>query len=124
MQKASRVIAPDIVDAIVNYFGAARKAGVNVLGGALYGSYARGEQREFSDLDVVVFVDNATMANEREMVGLLWRLRARTDSRIEPVMTTYDEWHSRECRPIIAAARQDAVEIDFPGLNQKMAVGA
>lgn len=51
----------------------------------LFGSYARGTQREDSDVDVAIIVD--------EMQGdyfstrpLLWRIRREVDDRIEPVL--------------------------------------
>ena len=58
----------------------------------LFGSYARGSQREDSDVDVAIIVD--------EMQGdyfstrpLLWRVRREVDDRIEPVLfeTKHDE---------------------------------
>jgi predicted nucleotidyltransferase len=51
----------------------------------LFGSYAKGNQREDSDVDVAIVVD--------EMQGdyfltrpLLWRVRREVDDRIEPVI--------------------------------------
>ncbi|MBI5590738.1 MAG: nucleotidyltransferase domain-containing protein [Deltaproteobacteria bacterium] len=51
----------------------------------LFGSYAKGNQREDSDVDVAIVVD--------EMQGdffstrpLLWRIRREVDDRIEPVI--------------------------------------
>jgi predicted nucleotidyltransferase len=58
----------------------------------LFGSYARGSQREDSDVNVSIIVD--------EMQGdyfstrpLLWRVRREVDDRIEPVLfeTKHDE---------------------------------
>ncbi|MCI5131635.1 MAG: nucleotidyltransferase domain-containing protein [Candidatus Electrothrix sp. EH2] len=58
----------------------------------LFGSYARGTQREDSDVDVAIIVD--------EMEGdyfstrpLLWRIRREVDDRIEPVLleTKHDQ---------------------------------
>jgi len=51
----------------------------------LFGSYAKGNQREDSDVDVAIVVD--------EMPGdyfltrpLLWRVRREVDDRIEPIV--------------------------------------
>jgi predicted nucleotidyltransferase len=58
----------------------------------LFGSYARGSQREDSDVDVAIIVE--------EMQGdyfstrpLLWRVRREVDDRIEPILfeTKHDE---------------------------------
>ena len=58
----------------------------------LFGSYARGSQREDSNVDVAIIVE--------EMQGdyfstrpLLWRIRREVDDRIEPILfeTKHDE---------------------------------
>ena len=51
----------------------------------LYGSYARGNQNNFSDIDVAVVVDkfNDNYFND---LKFLWQLGGDIDSRIEPVL--------------------------------------
>jgi predicted nucleotidyltransferase len=51
----------------------------------LFGSYAQGTQREDSDVDVAIIV-NETEEDYFSTRPLLWRLRREVDDRIEPVL--------------------------------------
>ena len=51
----------------------------------LFGSYARGCQREDSDVDVAIVVDKL-QGDYFSTRPLLWRLRREIDDRIEPVI--------------------------------------
>ena len=51
----------------------------------LYGSYAKGNQREDSDIDVAIIV-NSINQDFFTYAPLLWRLRREIDDRIEPVL--------------------------------------
>jgi len=51
----------------------------------LYGSYAKGTQREESDIDVAVIV-NSIKGDFFTYAPLLWKLRREVDDRIEPIL--------------------------------------
>ncbi|MBL7112522.1 MAG: nucleotidyltransferase domain-containing protein [Bacteroidales bacterium] len=51
----------------------------------LFGSYARGTQREDSDLDVAIIV-NSLDRDYFSVTPLIWKLRRQIDDRIEPVL--------------------------------------
>jgi predicted nucleotidyltransferase len=51
----------------------------------LYGSYASGNQREHSDIDVAIVV-NKIDQDFFSYSPLLWRLRMTIDTRIEPLL--------------------------------------
>lgn len=51
----------------------------------LFGSYAKGNQREDSDIDVAVIV-NSIDKDFFSYAPLLWRLRRNIDDRIEPIL--------------------------------------
>jgi predicted nucleotidyltransferase len=51
----------------------------------LYGSYAKGNQREDSDIDVAIIV-NSINQDFFTYAPLLWKLRREIDYRIEPVL--------------------------------------
>jgi len=51
----------------------------------LYGSYSRGDQKEWSDIDVAVFLNEKKkdiLSNEHD----LYKIRRDFDSRIEPII--------------------------------------
>jgi predicted nucleotidyltransferase len=56
----------------------------------LYGSYAVGNPREESDIDVAVVVNSIDEAYFT-YAPLLWKLRRQVDDRIEPVLVEKDK---------------------------------
>ncbi len=56
----------------------------------LFGSYARGEQKEFSDIDIAVVFEKYQGENILEDSAFLFRLAWEVDSRIEPVILSLD----------------------------------
>ena len=51
----------------------------------LFGSYAKGDQKEDSDIDVAIVV-NKIQGDYFSTRPLLWRIRREVDDRIEPVI--------------------------------------
>lgn len=51
----------------------------------LFGSYARGSQKEDSDIDVAIVVNSITQ-DFFSYAPLLWKLRREIDDRIEPIL--------------------------------------
>ncbi len=51
----------------------------------LFGSYAKGSQKQHSDIDVAIVVDTM-QGNYFSTRSLLWRTRREVDDRIEPVL--------------------------------------
>lgn len=56
----------------------------------LFGSYANGNQKEDSDIDVAVVV-NELIGDYLTNTPLLWKLRRQIDSRIEPILFELDK---------------------------------
>jgi len=59
----------------------------------LYGSYASGNPRIDSDIDVAIVVNSIDEAYF-SYAPLLWKLRRQIDDRIEPVLVEKDKDHS------------------------------
>jgi len=56
----------------------------------LFGSYANGNQKEDSDIDVAIVVNSITQ-DFFSYAPLLWKLRREIDDRIEPIMIEKDK---------------------------------
>ncbi len=56
----------------------------------LYGSYSKGNYNENSDIDIAIIVDKLSN-NFFEDTPLLWKLRRKISTLIEPVLLTEDE---------------------------------
>jgi len=63
----------------------------------LYGSYARGDYREDSDIDILVLLDKEKINfDDRERIGApLYDLQLETEIHISPVIYTKNSWNSR-----------------------------
>lgn len=62
----------------------------------LFGSFAKGTYKEFSDIDVAVFIDEDMDADYWEDSTLLFKLIRNIDARIEPVLFYADELKNYE----------------------------
>lgn len=75
--------------------------------GVLFGSWARGTSGRWSDIDVIVISPRFDGPVRRDDIDLLWRVAARTDSRIEPVPCGERQWAEDDATPVIEAARRE-----------------
>ena len=108
------MVEPAIVGVIQNYLAAVRHAGIRVSRAILYGSYARGDARPDSDVDILVIAPEFDDPYSKNRVDLLWTLRAQTDSRIEPIAVGECQWREDDASVIIEMARREGQEISLP----------
>jgi predicted nucleotidyltransferase len=101
----------DAVNAVRRYLRALQDHGLDVVFCVLYGSWARGESDEESDIDVIVVASAFDGAKDRKLVDLLWRVAARVDSRIEPLSCGLQRWEADRSSVLLEIARQEGVHI-------------
>jgi uncharacterized protein len=76
--------------AAVSAFSEAIRAAYRPVKVVLYGSYARGDQKDASDIDVAVIVERAK-GDFLDAEAGLYRIRRKIDARIEPVLLEMGE---------------------------------
>ncbi len=96
---------------VLNYIEEARNAGIMVSYALLFGSYARGEATPESDLDVIIVCPELDQPDTETVINLLWELRAKTDSRIEPVPIGLQTWESGPDSIITDIARREGIVV-------------
>lgn len=77
-----------VVEIVQKYYDVIKNL-FNIKRVVLFGSYSNGVPREWSDIDVAIFLDE----KPNDLIGaesLLYKLRRNIDSRIEPIII-YDE---------------------------------
>ncbi len=94
---------------IRRYLRAVQDAGIHARRAVLFGSRARGEAGQWSDIDLVVIAPELESPADRCLVDKLWELRAVTDARIEPVPCGEREWDTDDTRHILEVARREGV---------------
>lgn len=96
-----------IVKAVQDYMKVLRKEGIPVAFSVLYGSYARGEATEWSDIDLMVVSPLFDQEKCREEIDHLWHATLQADIRIEPVGIGVNQWEYDDGIPLIEIARRE-----------------
>ena len=92
-----------IVMVVRNYLQTVHDSGLEVHFGVVFGSQSQGKADEWSDIDLLVVSPRFDNLSSRQDVDLLWRLAARSDSRIEPslwrtaMVRGQQQCHCRDC---------------------------
>ncbi|MCB9421174.1 MAG: nucleotidyltransferase domain-containing protein [Ardenticatenaceae bacterium] len=100
-----------IVTSVKKYLNELLRLGVPVQYGVLFGSYARGNDRQWSDIDLLVVSSLFDDELDREDINLLWRTAAYTDNRIEPIPVGLERWKTDDASTIIEVARREGILI-------------
>src|SRR5437867_547300 len=95
-----------VVKIVQRYLRELQRAGIPVLRGVVYGSYARGDARPDSDIDLLVISKDGAGRTGRD-VDLLWQLRGRVDWRIAPVLVGETRWKEDDGSPLLATIRRE-----------------
>jgi predicted nucleotidyltransferase len=104
------VVEEAVIAVVRRYLAALPAVGIHARKGVLFGSFARGQGDEYSDIDVVVIAPEFDGSRELSLVKGLWRATT-DDSRIEPIPCGEQEWESEQGRPILEVARREGIII-------------
>ncbi len=105
--------AQQIVAIVREYLAVLPEYGVHPQGAVLFGSAARGQEHEYSDIDLVVIAPEFDERRDLAFVKNLWRARLKSDERIEPIHCGVKEWDMGDTgRPIIEIAREQGEMIE------------
>ncbi len=107
------MVAQPVVKAVERYLHALERDGVSIRFAVVFGSQVTGRADEWSDIDVLVVSARFDLPRRAD-VDLLWRVAARTDSRIEPVPCGERQWHEDTSSAIIEIARRQGEIIPGP----------
>jgi len=108
------MVNPAVVTVIQRYIREVQKRGVRISKAVLFGSHAKGLENPDSDIDLLLVGPDFDPRPDRALVAELWRARAKTDSRIEPVAVGSKCWEEDDADPLIEVARREGVPIAPP----------
>jgi predicted nucleotidyltransferase len=94
------------------YLAALPAVGIHARRAVLFGSFARGEADQYSDIDLVVIAREFDAERDFDTVMKLWETTLHADIRIEPIPCGEKEWESGDGRPILEIARREGVVIE------------
>jgi predicted nucleotidyltransferase len=92
------------------YVAILKEAGIEIDKAFLYGSYARGEATEESDIDIML-VSRAFDTYDDYTLSQPWLYTTKVDHRIEPVAIGLKRFMNDNLSPIIDVVRQTGIEI-------------
>ncbi len=99
------MVGQPIIDSVKRYLTALQDLGIHAEFAVVFGSYAKGQPDQWSDIDLIVVAPEFDPIASREQVKHLWHAAARTDSRIEPIPCGCLRWRNDTSSVIIAEAR-------------------
>lgn len=110
---ATRFAVPPLVRATVAKLRlrVAERFGGRLLDVVLFGSYARGEAHEESDVDVLVLLDRVEWSDRKAILDVAGDLWFETDLFVSPHVidqATYKRWREEE-RPLVMDVERDGI---------------
>jgi predicted nucleotidyltransferase len=105
------MVNESVVTAVQNYIQTLQDHQIAVRFSVVFGSQVTGKADEWSDIDLLIVSPQFDGQRSRKDVDLLWRLAARTDSRIEPVPCGEQQWQEDTSSAIVEIARREGERI-------------
>jgi len=102
-----------IVKSVQDYLKTVQNEGIAVRFGVVFGSHATGCSNSLSDIDVLIISPLFDAPRKRRDIDLLWRLAARSDSRIEPIPCGERQWDEDSTSQIVEIARREGERISL-----------
>ncbi|MEO5354352.1 MAG: nucleotidyltransferase domain-containing protein [Magnetococcus sp. XQGC-1] len=110
-----------VLESVRQYMSVLDQEGIPVAFTVLYGSFARGEEHEWSDIDLMVVSPLFDQEKHREDIDHLWHATLKADVRIEPVGVGLRQWQEDEALPLIEIARREGQIIHPHGYQETAA---
>jgi predicted nucleotidyltransferase len=102
----------DAINIVRAYLMVLKKAGLTIDKAFLYGSYARNEANEDSDIDLML-VSSMFDTDDDYVLSKPWLYSTKVDHRIEPLSIGLQRFISDDASPIIEIVRQTGIEIQI-----------
>ena len=107
------MVDPIIIESVRNYLKKVQKEGIVIRFGVVFGSQVTGQADRWSGIDLLVVSPRFDGSRDRRDIDLMWRLAARTDSRIEPVPCGERQWKDDVSSAIVEIARREGETINL-----------
>lgn len=95
----------EVIEILKKYLFLLQTEGISVDKAFLYGSYLSDSARDESDIDLMIVTENDNL------VGKIWSLTKKVNSKIEPYLVGKKRFHSDENSPLIDIVKKTGLEI-------------
>lgn len=99
-----------IIETLQRYVQGLNNKGIPIEKAFLYGSYARNEATDESDIDVML-ISKLFDKNFDNIAGKIWTLSKEYHILIEPYMVGTKKFNTDEYSPLLEIVRQEGIEI-------------
>jgi uncharacterized protein len=101
------MVEPEVRRITKVYLRKLRDSGIFVDSAVVFGSRARGQSTDWSDIDMLVVSPRFDGPRTREDMNQLWRIAANVDARIEPLPCGVIEWDTGCDSALVETARRE-----------------
>ncbi|MCX6250957.1 MAG: nucleotidyltransferase domain-containing protein [Bacteroidetes bacterium] len=105
------MLQQDALNIARQYVANLNKAGIVIYKAYLFGSYARNQARESSDIDILL-VSDAFDTDDDLILSEPWSPKYRNDYRIEPVAIGKKRFQTEDYSMVLEVVRQEGIEIN------------
>jgi len=107
------VVDQHIIEIIKRFLAALPSNGINPVAAVLFGSHARGEATEWSDIDVLVIAPEFDEFRPipPDLAARLWTTASSIDLRLEALPCGVQEWKQPALRPIVSVAAREGFQV-------------
>ena len=105
------MLQQDALNIARQYVANLNKAGIVIYKAWLFGSYARNQARESSDIDILL-VSDAFDTDDDVILSKPWSPKYRNDYRIEPVAVGKKRFQTEDNSIMLEVIRQEGIEIN------------
>ena len=100
----------EVIELIKKYCTLLNISGIPIEKAFLYGSYARGEATDNSDIDIML-VSSVFDSSNADAGIKTWSLVRKIDSRIEPYTVGLQRYLSDDVSPLLQIVKKEGIEI-------------
>lgn len=97
-----------IIEKVNRYLLLLKENGIDIDKAFLYGSFAKGENNENSDIDVLLVSKMFESANDKA-TGIAWKITRQVDSRIEPYLIGLEKFNNDDVSPLLQIIKQEGI---------------
>ena len=105
------MLQQDALDIARQYVSNLNKAGIVIYKAYLFGSHARDQAIEGSDIDILL-VSDAFDTEDDVILSRPWSPKYRKDHRIEPIAVGKKQFQTEENSMILEVIKQEGIEIN------------
>jgi predicted nucleotidyltransferase len=101
----------ETLNKVSEYIKILNESGLLIDKAFLFGSAARNEEHEGSDIDVMLVSKRFDDSSDDLAFGMIWRLTRKVDSRIEPFAVGLSRFNNDEVSPLLQIVRKEGIPI-------------